>query len=62
MVQGPMTAPLIRSQIVLHQLAEGVYEDAEGDTLVRLEMVAATDLGHPDCITVTIEPGDQLNG
>lgn len=57
-----MTVRLLRSQVILHQLAEGVYEDPEGDTLVRLDMERAADLGHPECITVTIEPGDRLNG
>lgn len=53
---------LWRSQIVLHRIADGVYEDPEDDTLLRLERAVADDLGNPERITVTVEPGDQLNG
>lgn len=55
-----MTVQLWRSQMVLREVAEGVYDD-EGEQMLRLDLVVYKDMGCPETITVTVVPGDAFN-
>lgn len=57
-----MTVRLWRSQMVLERIAQGVYESEEDDILFRLDLTRYNDMGFPECITITVEPGAHLDG
>lgn len=57
-----MTVRLWRSQMVLQRIAEGVFEDEDSDILFRLDLDRYADMGCPEVITLTIEPGAHSDG
>lgn len=63
-----MTAVLTRTRSVLHldPLTDRTYRQADEETdvlhrEVYLDIHTYQDLGEPDTITISIEPGDTLN-
>ncbi len=62
-------APLIKTRTVLHAASPGsaIYlaprdSGQERRILLDLDPLVADALGRPTALTVTIEPGDRLNG
>lgn len=57
-----MTVRLWRSQMVLQRIAEGVFEDEYDDILFRMDLERYAEMGCPETITLTIEPGARIDG
>lgn len=58
---------MVKTRTVLNRVEFGLYAqqgddiDATRAHLLDLDPDVATDLGDPEVVTVTIEPGDKLN-
>lgn len=61
-----MSAALVETRTVLNLAfwKKGIYLGDVGSSVKRLELTdeAFVDMGCPSYITVTVEPGDKLNG
>jgi hypothetical protein len=57
-----MTVRLWRSQLVMERIAEGVFEFPDGDAIFRMDLDRYAEMGCPESITLTIEPGALIDG